>query len=326
MNTRIKSPQFHAILSCKGQTFSAVQLKDFALELMQKMGYGDNPLLIYAHTDTRNNHIHIVSSRISPNGRKIPDTYEGLKANRILSEMLQLDTQQDCKQAIKESLTCRFSSVAQFILLMERKGYDCRPQQHQINFYKHGTMQGSLPSSIVTQRVAEYHIVPGEISRIRALVLKYKTTYDNALQKEGNRYPQKSVNLSSPMTRFLHQRFGLEFVFFTGKKHDKPYGYAIIDHGLKTLYKGGDIMSLGQLTGLSTEQKSLMPVNTENKRPKGRENEQDDGTGPHRRENKETVNLFDHLIQNLEYQVEQDLRQEGSSYKGKKKKARWQRR
>ena len=36
--------------------------------------------------------------------------------------------------------------------------------------------------------------------------------------------------------------------------------------------------------------------------------------------------LFDHLIQNLEYQVEQDLRQEGSNYKRKKKKEKWQRR
>ena len=104
MNTRIKSPQFHAILSSKGQSFTTDQLKDHALQLMQKMGYGDNPLLIYAHTDTKNNHIHIISSRIGPDGRKIPDKYEGLTANRILSEMLQLDTQQDCKQAIKEGL------------------------------------------------------------------------------------------------------------------------------------------------------------------------------------------------------------------------------
>jgi hypothetical protein len=325
-NTRIKSPQFHAILSCKGQSFSSDQLKDQALQLMQQMGYGNNPLLIYAHTDTKNNHIHIISSRIDPNGKKIPDTYEGLKANRILSDMLKLVTQQDCQQAIKEGLTYRFSSVAQYMLLMERKGYDCRQQQQYISFYKHGTKQGVIPLSDVTQHLVEYRISPGEISRIRALILKYKPIYDGTLQKSGNRYPAKFISISSPLTTFLYQRFGLEFVFFTGKKHDKPYGYAIIDQGHKTIFKGGDILSLGKLTGFSEDQKILMPINTENQRTKGRKNELDYGTGNQRRGVDEMANLLDHLIENLDYQAEQDLRQEGSHSKKKKKRKSWQNR
>jgi hypothetical protein len=325
-NTRIKSPQFHAILSCKGQNFSADQLKDRALQLMKQMGYGDNPLLIYAHTDTENNHIHIVSSRIGPDGRKIPDKYEGLKANHILSEMLQLDTQQDCKEAIKEALAYRFSSVAQFMLLMERKGYDCRPQQKQINLYKHGTKQGTIPLSVVTQHMAEYHNSPGEISRIRALILKYKITCDSALQQKENRYPAKPKNHSSDLTTILHQRFGLEFVFFTGKKHDKPYGYAIIEHGHKIIFKGGDVMSMGQLTGHYSNVRHFLEAKTDDQKIKGGERHQVDGTDPDWKHSKDTVHLLDHLIQNLEYQVEQDLRHEGNSYKGKKKRERWQRR
>jgi hypothetical protein len=320
MNTRIKSPQFHAILSCKGQAFSTDHLKDHALHLMQQMGYGDNPLLIYAHTDTKNNHIHIVSSRIGPDGRKIPDKYEGLKANRILSEMLQLDTQQDCQQAIKEALAYRFSSVAQFMLLMERKGYDCRSQQQQISLYKHGTKQGTIPLSDVKQRMAEYHNSPTDVSRIRALILKYKITYDSALLQTGNRYPAKPKNHASSLTTFLHLRFGLEFVFFSGKQHDKPYGYAIIDHGHKTIFKGGEVMSMGQLTGWSSDQKNVNAANTENKKIKGGENDRIDGTDPDRMHSKDMVNLFDHLIQNLEYQVDQDLKQEGVNSKKKKKR------
>jgi hypothetical protein len=67
-------------------------------------------------------------------------------------------------------------------------------------------------------------------------------------------------------------------------------------------------------------------TNTENKKIKGRENDQVDGTDPDRKHSKDIVYLIDHLIQNLEYQVEQDLRQEGGNYKGKKKRNRWQRR
>lgn len=325
-NVRTKSPQFHAILSCKGQILSSDQLKDHAIQLMNQMGYGNNPLLIYAHTDTKNNHIHIISSRIDPNGKKIPDKYEGLKANRILTEMLNLDTKEDCKEAIKEAISYRFSSVAQFKLLMERNGYDCRQQQDKINLYKHGTKQGTLPLSDVTQRLAEYQLSPVEISRTRALILKYKNTYDGALQQTGIRYPAKPIKHSSSMTSFLHQRFGLEFVFFSGKKHDKPYGYAIIDHSHKTIFKGGDVMSLGQLTGLNSDQNQAQKENAENQKVIGRENDRIDGKDPDRNNSNDMVKLFDHLIQNMEYQVEQDLRQEGSYSKKKKKSKRWQNR
>jgi hypothetical protein len=63
------------------------------------------------------------------------------------------------------------------------------------------------------------------------------------------------------------------FVYFTGKKHGKPYGYAIIDHDHKTIIKGGDVMSLGQLTGLSLDQKNGQEANAENQKIKRGEND-----------------------------------------------------
>jgi hypothetical protein len=240
--------------------------------------------------------------------------------------MLQLDTQQDGKEAIKEALAYRFSSVAQFMLLMERRGYDCRQQQDKICLYKHGTKQGAIPLSVVTKRLAEYYNSPGEISRIQALILKYKITYDSALLQTGNRYPAIPKKHASSLTTFLHQRFGLEFVFFSGKQHDKPYGYAIIDNGHKTIFKGGDVMSLGKLTGLSSDQKQEHKANAENQNIKGGGKYKNDGTDPDRNNYNDMAKLFDHLIQNLEYQVEQDLRQQGSNYKAKKKREKWQRR
>lgn len=51
----------------------------------------------------------------------------------------------------------------------------------------------------------------------------------------------------------LRNSFGIELVMF-GQK-DKPYGYAIIDHKVQVVYKGGDIMPLKELTS-QTKQKS----------------------------------------------------------------------
>jgi hypothetical protein len=322
-NTRIKSPQFHAILSCKEKTFSFDQLKSVGLELMERMGYSSNPLLMYAHTDTQNNHIHIVSTRIDSTGRKIPDAYEGMKANRILSAIQLLNTQTDCQQAIQEALLFRFSSLAQFRLMMERKGYDCRQCLEQIALYKHGSQQGSLPLAVLKEKIEAYHIVPAELSRIRAIVLKYKGSHDCMLQKMENRYSLTSSTFTSPLTSYLHQHLGLEFVFFSGKQHDRPYGYAIIDHPHKTIYKGGDIMSLGQIIGRADEKRSFTPAINENDKTKGREKDRSPGAALNTNESNNIIKQFDHLIQNLEFQVEQDLKHERGSEKKKKKRQSW---
>src|ERR1017187_3620374 len=62
-NKKIKSPVFHATCSCRGKELSHDKLKDIALRIMQQLGYAENPILIYEHHDTSNNHIHIVTSR-----------------------------------------------------------------------------------------------------------------------------------------------------------------------------------------------------------------------------------------------------------------------
>ena len=67
-NSRIQKPQFHVAISCKGHEMSEQQLLDFAHQYLQEMGYAEpgQPWLIYAHHDTDNTHLHIVTSRVAP--------------------------------------------------------------------------------------------------------------------------------------------------------------------------------------------------------------------------------------------------------------------
>ncbi|GAB3832326.1 hypothetical protein GCM10028895_49880 [Pontibacter rugosus] len=62
---RVKQPQFHAVISCEGREKDAAELVDMATQYLQKMGYGENPHLIYFHSDTQNNHVHIISTRVN---------------------------------------------------------------------------------------------------------------------------------------------------------------------------------------------------------------------------------------------------------------------
>lgn len=60
---------------------------EFARELMDKLGYAGQPLLIYQHSDTGRIHYHVVSSRIGPDGHKINDDFERRKCQDIMKEL-----------------------------------------------------------------------------------------------------------------------------------------------------------------------------------------------------------------------------------------------
>lgn len=63
------------------------QFADLAKEYMQKMGYGDQPYIVYKHGDTHNTHIHIVSTCVDEQGRKISDSYEHRRSMTACREL-----------------------------------------------------------------------------------------------------------------------------------------------------------------------------------------------------------------------------------------------
>lgn len=67
------------------------QLVSFARRYMNEMGYGqqDQPMLIYAHHDTDNNHIHVITSRVAPDGQKIDNNHERRRSQDVINRLLQ---------------------------------------------------------------------------------------------------------------------------------------------------------------------------------------------------------------------------------------------
>lgn len=76
-NRNTEKPVLHISLSpAPEDRLSDEQLAELAEKYMQKMGYGDQPYIVYKHGDTHNTHIHIVSTCVDEQGRKISDSYE----------------------------------------------------------------------------------------------------------------------------------------------------------------------------------------------------------------------------------------------------------
>jgi Relaxase/Mobilisation nuclease domain. len=86
---RTEKPVFHVSLNPHpDDRLTDEQLSDIGREYMQKLGYGDQPYLIFKHEDIGREHIHIVSLRVDSNGKKI-DGYKEHERSKEITEHLE---------------------------------------------------------------------------------------------------------------------------------------------------------------------------------------------------------------------------------------------
>lgn len=245
-NTRISNKQFHAIMSCKGKSISLEQLKSYGLEMIQHLGYGENPVLIYGHTDTQNNHVHIISSRVDVNGRKVPHHFERKSSAEILSQLLGTDRSENFMQDLAEVSKHRGTTRSQLQLLWESKGYQAKASEKGLTLFKYGTLAGNMTDDQVQSFLKAASLSTG-VRKIRALLYKYKNQYAVKPKPLPVNYSTASFQYKTELTDFMHQRFGLQFLFFKHKDHEMPYGYTIIDHNQKICYQGSQVMKIAEL-------------------------------------------------------------------------------
>ena len=126
-NNRIQKPQFHIAFSCKGHEMTHERLVNFARRYMNEMGYGQQgqPMLIYAHHDTDNNHIHVITSRVAPDGQKIDNNHERRRSQDVINRLLQQSENERVGESTAKALEYTFTSVPQYMAILESLGYEC---------------------------------------------------------------------------------------------------------------------------------------------------------------------------------------------------------
>ena len=238
----------HYSLSYQNKELSHEQLKEIALQITQQLGYEENPILIYEHHDTSNNHVHIVSSRVGINGKRIKDNFEGKRANHFLNAILNREPHQEFNQHLNLALAYQFGTHAQFALLMEINGYKAQKTKDQFLFFKHGEKQGSVSFSDLDKKIAITEKSWKNINQIKAIIYKYRKQYSGKLRSNhDHKFTTEPTKFESDLTKLLKQKFGFDFIFFSGKDKETPYGYVLIDHNKREVYKGSDLLKLDLL-------------------------------------------------------------------------------
>ena len=153
LNPRIKKKQFHATISTKGRQHSFEELTQVAQRYLKHMGYDLNPYIIYAHHDSPNNHVHLVSSRVGMDGKKISDSLEKKRSQDFIRQDLKIDFSKDVDQMVEFVLSYSLSTNTQFEHLMKKQGYGTKLKGSEYHIYKSGKTQ-----FIVDQKLSLIHI------------------------------------------------------------------------------------------------------------------------------------------------------------------------
>lgn len=87
-NKKTENPVIHISLNPDPKDrLNDEQFAQIAEEYMQKLGYGNQPFVVYKHEDIDRHHIHIVSVKVNETGRMIRDNFQHRLSMRICRDL-----------------------------------------------------------------------------------------------------------------------------------------------------------------------------------------------------------------------------------------------
>ena len=85
---RTEKPVIHISLNPHpDDVLTDTELQDIAREYLERLGYGEQPYMIYKHEDIDRHHIHIVTVNVDETGRRLNQDYLYRRSDRIRKEL-----------------------------------------------------------------------------------------------------------------------------------------------------------------------------------------------------------------------------------------------
>ncbi len=87
-NKRTEKPIFHVSINPSPEDkLTDKQYQEIADRYMEEMGYGNQPYVVFKHTDIQRAHLHIVSIRVDENGKKLDSNFEHMRSMKICRQL-----------------------------------------------------------------------------------------------------------------------------------------------------------------------------------------------------------------------------------------------
>ena len=277
-NSRTTRFQLHLSASAKGKAMSPQELTDFAQEFMNGIGYGSQPYFVYSHHDTDNNHIHIVTTRIQPNGKPIPDHQDYRLINDCVNRLLSADINKE----ISEIFTFDFQTEGQFANIARAFGYKVEMIADRYHFFKGGAEVGTILTTEIIDRIStDSQQRKDRAIQLKAVIKKYKDEIaagkivkteeqpkerkkkptsqkenpdiKKVLDKDGKPLSEETQEHLQLLLNLLKTKFGVE-VHFQKDKNGQVRGYGFVDHAGKIAFDGSKVMKLSELIDFAQQQ------------------------------------------------------------------------
>ena len=280
-NTATTRFQFHVSASVKGKIMSAEELTEFARELMNEAGYGRQPYFVYYHRDTDNNHVHILSTRIRPNGFPIPDHHDYRRLNACANRILSSDIENDMARIFAYD----YETEGQFANIVKAHGYKMEKSLDGYRLFKCGGEAGNVSiGDIFAHTTNNSRKRKERLTQLRAIIRRYKSEIkngkcqkvDNVKRSEGGKKKPFSAKRNPDIRKLLgsdgktlseetqekiqqlldvlKSRFGID-IYFQKDRTGQVRGYGIVDHAVKIAFDGSKVMKLSELIDFTPQQK-----------------------------------------------------------------------
>jgi len=248
LNPRVLNAQLHLCISANGRSHNKMQLTEVAEQWLDKMGYGENPYLIYFHSDTSNNHVHIVSTRVDKKGKKIPSFYEKNRGLIILHHLIGLDGVAEAKAIAIRALQYGFTSVDQYRTILKSYGYFTYLKDHMIHMVRYTKRLFSIDLDAIQNRMKEYQnseIAINSLRRIFSLFLDVASGQPYRQSGAWNAHMRRIQR--SPLGELLKHKLNIE-IFYHLDTSFNPVNYTVVNHNTMRVHSGHEITNFKILT------------------------------------------------------------------------------
>ncbi|HEY1011031.1 MAG TPA: relaxase/mobilization nuclease domain-containing protein [Daejeonella sp.] len=275
-NARVVTNTVHISLNFDpGERIDADRLTSISKDYMQRIGFGDQPFLVYQHNDAGHPHIHIVTTNIMPSGerislhnlgrtkseeaRQVIEKEHGLveaksKSRNLRPEREQLQKAEYGKIDTKRAITNIVNEVI--------RGYrfTSLPELNAVlNQYNVAADQGAKESRMF-QRNGLMYWITDDRGRKLGVPIKASSIYGNPTMKKLDERFQLNQTLRKPMREQLKVRidsviasaptmkqFSIDLrregvqVVFRENDGGRLYGITFVDHRTKCVFNGSDL-------------------------------------------------------------------------------------